>query len=507
MTFARLFGAGIANDAFLVAFRIPNLLRDLFAEGALSSAFIPTFTDYLRNRSVQQAFHLANLVLGALMLLLGGYGLLLLAFPDQALFLVASGYADDPEKAQLAAKLIRIFSPFLLFVSWAAVAMGMLNALGHFFLPALAPAVFNAVVILCGYTLAPLFESRGIDPILAMAAGVVVGGFLQFGVQIPLMRRHGMKLRLRFDWRHEGIRRIGRLVGPAVIGAGAVQLNILISTQMATYLSPSDGPVSWLAYSFRLIYLPIGLVGVAVGTVNLRNVSLSAARQDWQELRETVADSLKLVGLLALPAAVGLAVLAEPIVRVIFERGAFTAEDTRFTALALIGYSMALIGYSLQKVFIPTFYALDDTRTPLRISLAAVLFSTVLNLTAVFLVLNRWMPQYAYIGLAGGASATLTLQAILLSRSFTRRMGSLEPFGVVSALARMAAAAALMGVGVRASQTLMTSFLSTESWLGQAAQLAFCMASGALIYFAACSLLGVEEVKAVWRRLRRTVLG
>ena len=506
MTFAKLFGAGFANDAFVVAFLVPNLFRDLFAEGALSSAFVPTFTDYWRNKARSEAWLLASMVLSGLMVLLGAFALLLFLFADESVYLVASGFADEPGKAELTASLIRILSPFLLFVALAAAAMGMLNTMGHFFLPALAPAIFNLAIVVAGFTLAPYFESRGIEPILAMGVGALLGGFLQFGVQLPLLYRAGFRFRFRLNIGHPGIRRILRLLGPAVIGISAIQINVLVNTQMATYLEPGDGPVSWLKYAFRILYLPVGMVGVAVGIVNLRNVSVSAAAEKWEELKQTVASSLRLVSLLAIPSTVGLIVLADPIVRILFERDSFTPQDTQATALALSCYSLALIGYSFQKVLVPTFYALNDTRTPVRISLLAVAVNLTISAVLVFGILNRLAPEYAYLGLAIGTALSLSLQIVLLARAFSLRMGSMQAYQLRPTLGRMAVAALLMAGVVEGVRRGMEANFPGDGLAVQTLILAVCIGCGGVVYFGLCHWMGVAESRTVISRIRLRAL-
>lgn len=501
MTFARLFGAGIANDAFNAAFRVPNLFRDLFAEGALSAAFVPTFTEYLRNRTRSDAFLLANLVLTTLMILLGVFGVVLLLFSDEAVMVVASGFRSTPGKVEITSVLVQILSPFLMFVAMAAVAMGMLNALDHYFVPALAPAIFNAAVIVSGYTLAPWFQEAGIDPILGMAVGTLAGGLLQFLVQLPWLRAHGFRFRLRWDPRHPGIRRMLGLFGPAVVGISAVQVNLVVNTQMATYLPPGNGPVSWLQYAFRIIYLPIGLFGVAVGVVNLRNVSVWAAQQDWEQLKKTVADSLRLVFLLALPSAVGILTLAQPIVRVLYERDEFTASDTHFTAWALSVYALGLAGYSGLKVFVPTFYALGDTRTPVRISILAVAINIAINVVVVFGWLLPTLPEYAFVGLSLGTACSVTLQTVLLHKALSRRLGSWQEHGLGKDIGKMALAAAAMGAIVLGVRYLVGPLVPLST-AGGTALLGACIAIGAACYFGICAAWGIDEVGMLFSMLR-----
>jgi putative peptidoglycan lipid II flippase len=374
----------------------------------------------------------------------------------------------------------------------------MLNTLNHYFLPALAPALFNLANILAGVFLAPWFEKWGILSIHAMAVGALAGGILQFAVQAPLLRRYGFRFRVRLDLRHEGLRRVGRLIAPAVIGISAVQINVLVSTQLASSLG-YDGPISWLEYAFRLIYLPIGLFGVAVGVVNLREVSAYSAQKQWEELKETVANSIKLVTLLAMPSAVGLTILSRSIVRVLYEHGHFTASDTEWTALALAVYSAGLIGYSCIKVYVPTFYALNDTATPVRISIGCVGFSVLSNL-ALVAVLPR---DYKYLGLAATTAVAALLNSLLLSRSFNKRLGTLERFKLKSALLRTGAAALAMGLVVFAASRYGALIWPDPSLVEEGVLLAVTMGGGMAVYFSACLLLKVEEASLVVRRFRR----
>ncbi len=502
MMFASLFGAGFRNDAFVVAFMVPNLFRDLFAEGALSSAFIPTFTDYLRRKVRSDAWYLANLVMTALIGVLGCFALLLFFFSRQAVSLAGPGFSSVAGKAELTSALIEIMSPFLMIVALSSVAMGMLNTLGHYFLPALTPALFNVVIISTGLFVAPLLGESGVDPVFTMAAGMVLGALCQFGVQIPLLRREGFRFRPRIDFDHEGLLRMGKLIAPAVIGVSAVQINVLVNTEMATLLEPSDGPVSWLKYAFRIIYLPIGLFGVAVGTVHLRNVSVSASAGDWTGLKETVANSVKLVSLMAIPSSVGLIVLASPIVRVIFERGNFSAQDTHFTSMALAFYAVGLFAYSCQKVFVPTFYALQETRTPVRISLVAVVLNIGFNYILAFQILSRYAADYAYLGLATGTALSVSLQLLFLRRALIRKLGSMSDSGIASSLSRMVLAAVVMAGVLGFCQLGAAAYLPSGPFFVDALALALTISVGAAVYFGACLLLGVDEVKDVFERFR-----
>ncbi|MBI2822831.1 MAG: murein biosynthesis integral membrane protein MurJ [Acidobacteria bacterium] len=491
--FAALFGAGMYMDAFNVAFLIPNLLRDLFAEGALSAAFVPTFTKYLSSRSRQEAWELASLVINALLVILSLFTLLILLLAKYFVLLFAYGFTQTPGKVELTATLTRIMSPFLMMVALAAVAMGVLNATGRYFVPAVAPAFFNIGNILAGILLVPVFTGYGKEGILAMAVGSLVGGAGQFLIQVPLLRRQGFRYRLKLSFSHPGLRQIGRLMLPATIGLAAVQINLVVNRQLAASL-PGDGPVSWLSYAFRLIYLPIGLFGVAIATVNLRETSLDAARNDLDSLRRTLADSLKMVMVLTIPSTFGLAILSQPIIQMLYQRGRFTEADTTATAHALIAYSLGLFAYSCVKTLVPTFYALNDTRTPMRISLIAVLLNIIFNLALV--------RPLGYIGLALGTSLTAWINVALLSRAFYRKLGSFESRErLLSTFLRCTLASVGMSAVVLAAYRAVPS-----SWTGRSLALALVLAGmislGCCVYALLCVKLRVSELEVLWKALR-----
>lgn len=496
--FAKLFGAGIYNDAWLVALRIPSLLRDLFAEGALSTAFVPTFTEHLQKKGRQEAWHLVNLVMSGLLVLLGCLTLVFFSFPDFFVSVLAAGFSEVPGKTEITATLVKILAPLLMLIAMASVAMAILNTLNHFFLPALAPAFFNISLILAGFFLVPEFESRGVLPIYAMGFGALVGGLLQYAVQLPLLRKEGFRFRFRVDLQHPGIRRMGRLMAPAVVGVSAVQINVLVNTLLASFLQ-DNGPVSWLSYAFRIIYLPIGLFGVAVGIVNLKEVSVFAAKGKYQELKETVADSLKMISFLAVPSTLGLIILARPIVRVLFERGDFTSADTLATSYAVVAYSFGLFAYSCIKVYVPTFYALDNTRTPVRISLTAVAVNIVVNLTLILLL----PAGYKFVGLALGTALSVSLNSTLLALSFRERLGSLSDFRLGRTVVKVVSASLVMGLVVFVlNRTLEERWgqLDTISDLGR---LAACVAVGTVTYALVSWLMRSKELGYLITPLRR----
>jgi putative peptidoglycan lipid II flippase len=366
---AAYFGAGNQMDAYFVAFRLPNLVRDLFAEGAMSAAFVPTFTRHLTLHGKADAWRLGVNLITALALVTGGLALAGIVFAPAIVGAYASDFRAVPGKMELTVQLARVMLPFLPLAAIAAAAMGMLNSLHHYFVPALAPATFNVASILCIVLLAPLMPSLGWPAITAAAIGVLVGGLAQVAVQWPAMAREGFRYRPRLDLRDEGLRRVLLLMGPGTIGLAATQLNLFVNTLLAT--SQGTGAPSWLSYAFRLMYLPIGLFGVSIATAVLPAAARHAAVDDHSAVRQTLSRGLGLMLLLNVPATIGLVVLATPIVRLLFERGQFLPSDTTATAAVLQCYAVGLVGYAAARIVSPVFYALGQHRVPVLVSTAS----------------------------------------------------------------------------------------------------------------------------------------
>src|SRR5438034_10544284 len=355
--FAGLFGAGRNLDAFFMAFRVPNLLRDLFGECALSTGFITTFSGKIATEGDASAWRLANKVATLTAVFMSVVTLFGIVFAPQLVDLL-TWWSWPPDKTALTILLTRIMWPFMLLVSMAALVMGILNAKHVFGPPAMASSYFNLGSIIggvaIGWWIDPNFGARSL---IGLSIGTLIGGFWQLTAQFPSLRRAGYKYGADFHWRDEGVRTILALMGPAVIGASAVQVNVLINSGFAARLG--DGPVSWLNIAFRLMQLPLGIFGVAVGTVTLPLVSRTAALGDMAAFRSALAHAIRLVTLLTIPAAIGLMILAQPISSVIYEHGRFTPEASRQTAGALHFYAIGLAAYSAVKVLAPAFYALD----------------------------------------------------------------------------------------------------------------------------------------------------
>ena len=433
---AALFGAGDHMDAYLVAFRIPNLVRDLFAEGAMSAAFVPTFTRTLTLEGRERAWRLGSMVINALVLATLTVVVVGLVFASPITTAFAGKYAAVPGKLELTVMLTRIMFPFLTMVALAAAFMGMLNSLHRFFVPAFSPAMFNVGSILCTLGLVPVMPLIGLPAIVAPAIGVLVGGMLQAGVQWPSLRAEGFRYRPGLDIRDDGLRQVLVLMGPGVVGLAAVQVNLLVNTILAT--NEGTGAVSYLGYAFRLMYLPIGLFGVSIATASLPTLSRQAARNDLIEMRVTISRGLRMMLMLTVPATVGLIALATPIVALIFERGRFSTVDTANTAAALMFYAPGLVGYSAVKMAVPSLYALKDSRTPMMVSITTVILNLGLNIELVQVMSFR--------GLALGTAISAICNAAILLWVLRGRLGGLDGGRVGLAMSKIAVASALMGL-------------------------------------------------------------
>jgi putative peptidoglycan lipid II flippase len=497
---ARLFGAGQAYDAFLLGFRIPNLTRDLFAEGALSSAFVPTFTQYLSVRGKQEAAVLAHVVGTALSIVVGALCALGILFSPQLVAWLAPGFAAVPEKFELAVTLTRIMFPFLLFVALAAQAMGMLNALDRFGVPAMASTFFNLGSIgfglLLGFVVGPWL---GFTPIVGMAWGVVLGGLWQWLWQVPSLVRLGIGFRWRMDWSHPGLRQILHLMGPAILGSAAVQINVMVNTNFASRIvdpvTGPDGPVSWLGYAFRFMQLPLGLFGVALASATLPAISRNVSLGNLQEFRHTLSRSLGTVFLLTVPSSVGLVVLGEAMIGAIYEGGHFRAYDTRQTALALSWYALGLAGYAALKVLTPAYYALGDSRTPMWVSLGSIGVNYVVAAT---MVRRGWL---GHAGLALATSSVALFGFFTLFWLLRIRLGGVDGRRLARSVAWIGAASAVMGLLVKLASSGLEIWLGI-SRLGRVMNLAASIPLGAFCFWAVCRAAKVPELEAAHRALR-----
>jgi putative peptidoglycan lipid II flippase len=493
--FAALLGAGRFTDAFVTAFRISNLLRDLFAEGALSAGFVPTFADYDRNRGRAAAWRLANAVVGLVLVVVGACTLLGIAFAPQIVHFMAPGFA--PDQVALAARLARIMMPFLLLVSLSAVAMGMLNAQARFTAPALAPALFNVATIAVGL----LLWWRGVGAraaVIGWSIGTLLGGACQLLAQLPTLSALGFRPRpfVRGALAEPGVRRIARVVGAAVIGLSAVQVNVFVSNIFASH---EVAAVSWLNYAFRLMQLPLGVFGVAIATVAGAGVAQRSAARDVAGAKQTLGAAMRLVAFLNVPSAVGLMVLARPIIAVIYEHRAFRAADTAGTASALVFYAVGLYGYSAVKVFAPAFYAFDEARVPVLGSVCGMVSNVALNVALY--------PVLGYRGVALGTSIAATVNFAVLAVAWRRRHGGLGGSGVVPQLGRVLAASAVMAAAAWGAMAVVQRLAPGPGLAPQLAHALLPIGSGIAAYLAAARLLRIRELDDVLRLFRRRLPG
>lgn len=489
--FAALLGAGLYADAFVAAFRIPNLLRDLFAEGALSAAFVPVYSRVLVNEGRPAAYRLACRVLTVLAAAMAALMLLGFAFTEPLVRAITPGFDAVPGKIDITVLLTRVMLPFLPLVSFAAVAMGMLNAHERYAMPALAPALFNVVAIAWGGLLWWMgFPAPQVAA--GWAVGTLFGGAAQFLVQVPALWREGWRPRLEWAPKDPALRSMLALMGPATVGLAAVQVNIFASTIFA---SREPGALAWLQYAFRLLYLPIGVFGVAVGTIATTGLARRAAAGDMDGLRETLGRSLRTLAFLTVPATAGLIVLDRPIVRLLFERGRFTPHDTQQTAAALTLYATGLLFYTAVKVLAPAFYALAAPRMPLFASATAV----ATNLAVIFALHGTLGFRAIALGTALGSVAN----CLVLVAAFEARQGGLAGQVATGSVARMIVAALAMSAACWAAARSLESALGTAGLVANLVAGLVPVAVGVATYLAASLALRIPEAGDLVAALRR----
>lgn len=484
---AHLFGAGMAADAFFVAFRLPNMLRSLLGEGALSAAYVPVFTRIDHAEGRESAWRFVNVTLTVLGVVLVLLCLLAVTFSPVFVRLMAPGFARIPEKLALTVSLTRIMFPYLFFISLVALLSGTLNSLGHFAMPALSPVFLNLWMITAILVIVPLLPV----PVYGLAIGVLLGGITQLLVLLRPLRNRGFRFRLSWQWNHPGVKRIATLMVPALFGIGVSEINVFVDTLLASLLP--EGSVSYLYYANRLVQFPQGIFGAALGVAVLPAMSRHAARNEGEGMKETLRFALGLVFFLSLPATVGLAVLGTPIINVLFERGKFDPVTTQGTAWALLFFSLGLCAFTAVKVIAPVFYALQDIRTPVGIAACAMLLNIVLNLML--------MGPLKHGGLALATSLSSVFNATLLMVELRRRMGRLGSRRLVKSLVRSGVASLLMGGAIFA---LAVGFFDpARPLIVRTATLMGIVVLGLGVYTAVCRWLGSEELRYVVAALHR----
>ncbi len=444
---AAFFGTGMAHDAFNIAMRVPSLVRDLFAEGAMSAAFIPTFTRYWKEHGQAAAWRLGNLVLNALMVVTGTLVIAGMIFAEPLLSLLPKEFSGSggQDLLTLTVTLTRVVLPFLLLVAVAVALSGMLNSLRRFFVPAMSPAIYNVGVIFSAITIIPVCNALGWNPIFGIAIGTLIGGLGQIVFQLPLLRREGFRYEPVLSFRDPGLREILLLMGPGTLGLAASQVNLIVNTYLA--VGEGEGAVTALQLAFRLMYLPIGLFGVSVATAAIPEITRQVNAGALGDVRRTVSSSIRMMLTLSVPATIGLMALSGPIVELIFERGQFTTESTRMTALALLCYAPGLIGYSAVKIASPTFYALKDARIPVLVSVSTIALNLVLNLALVRVL--------GFQGLALGTAIAALFNSGVLMYLLSRRIDGVEGGRVMVSFVKLLVASLAMGAAA----------VVTEAWL------------------------------------------
>jgi len=504
--FAAMFGAGKLLDVYLASFQIPNLLRDAFAEGALSIAFTTMFTTSWDTEGEKPAWELANLILTAMIVLMGVLCVVAIAAAPLLVEVTNFGYHSVPGKFEMTVQLTRILFPFILFVSLAAAVMGMLNARHVFGIPASASTVFNIVSVVVGVSLALVFDPTARagwphphftqNALYGVSLGVLLGGLAQLGVQLPVLFRLGFRFRWRFNLRDPRLAKLWQLMWPSVVAASAVQVNVLVNGNFASEI---NGGRSWLFCAFRLAQLPIGLFGVSLATATLPAVTRAFARKDMAAFGRIIRDSLRLSWFLALPAAAGLGFLAHPIIALVYQHGRFSPHDTLETAYALQAYSIGLAGYAAIRVLTPCFYALGLPKTPLRISLIAIGFNLILN------TLNMTVFGLGHVGLALATSsvALLNFGQLIYALSKQVNLGGFREWAWF--LVRCVVAAALCGGAAVGIDYLVEG--ATSSWVLRGLGLAVAIGVSLPVYFGAARVLRLQESSEAWRMIRRRIPG
>lgn len=487
MVLAGLFGATPAADAFFVAYRIPNLLRELFAEGSMSSAFIPVFTEYQTLKSQRDAWELASAVFTTLLTVVTGITLLGIFAAPGIVWLLAPGFHDHPDKLAMTTLLTRIMFPYLVFISLAALAMGILNSLRAFAAPAFSPVFFNVFIIGCAFFLAPAMP----EPILGVAIGVVAGGAAQFAMQLPGLQRRGMLFGFRFAPGHPGVRRIGRLMVPSLLGLSVTQINITVSTILASFFA--GGP-TYLFYGMRLIQFPLGIFGVALATAILPTLSAQAARGALDELRGTLGFGLRMILFIILPAMLGLMLLRVPIVHLFFEHGTFTAYDTAETALAVLCFAVGLWAFAGVRIIVAAFYSLQDTATPALSAAIAVASNLVFSLVL--------MSTLGAPGLALATALAAVVNGSILVVVLNRRLGGVEWRAVARSAMRTLLAClplALACIWVAGAQV----WTHPADWAAKSVMLFVAVGLSVSSYLGVHALLRSEELDVVWGMVKR----
>lgn len=472
---ARVFGAGMATDAFFVAFKVPNLLRRIFAEGAFSQAFVPILAEYKSQQSEEATRTLIAYVSGLLTLVLGIVTVLGMLAAPWVIYTAAPGFVDTPDKFALTSALLRITFPYILLISLASLVGAILNTWNRFLIPAFAPTLLNVSMIGFALFAAPYFR----PPVLALAWAVLVGGVLQLGYQLPYLRKMAMLVLPRFTLRNTGVWRVIRHIGPAILGVSVSQISLIINTIFASFLV--SGSVSWMYYADRLMEFPSGVLGVALGTILLPSLAKSFSSGNYDEYSQLMDWGLRLCFLLALPSAIALGILAKPLTITLFQYGKFSAFDAEMTQRALVAYSVGLMGLILVKVLAPCFYSRQDIKTPVKIAIITLIITQVMNLTFINSL------KHAGLALSIGLAACLNA-ALLYWKLRQQKIFQPQP-GLAVFLSKLGTAVLVMAGVLMSMMWLMPSW-DQGNMLERLLRLIVVLVAGVVAYFVVLAVLG-----------------
>ncbi len=481
MVIAYFFGAGLATDAFFVAFRIPNTLRRLFGEGSMTVSFLPVYTEYLVHRTKEESQELVDVAFTLASAVLMALTILGIVFAPQITALLAPGF-DDPKKIELTIFMLRIVFPYLFFIGLVALAMGILNAHRHFVAPALAPTLLNLSMMVSAF----LLFHRLAEPIVSLAIGVLFGGVVQLAFQIPFLINKEVMFRFSFRFFHPAIKRICLLMGPAVLGQGVAQINVLVGNIIASFLL--EGSISYLYYAYRLIEFPLGVFVIALGTAALPSFSQFVSEGKMEEFRDAICFSVRLVLFVAVPAMVGLIILRIPIIHLLFQHGAFDYDDTLMAARALFYFAIGLWAIAGVRILAPAFYAVQDTKTPVKMAVVSLFANIGLSLVL--------MGPMKHAGLALANSLASMTYVFLLLIWLKRRIGKIEWGRILRSLAQVVFASGIMG-WVASWVAGKTSWVSPGYWGEKVLFLVAGIAAGVLTYISISYLLKNGELSFI----------
>ena len=486
---ASMFGTGIFADAFFVAFRIPNMLRDMVGEGAVNAAIVPVLTEYSHTRSREEYWEAARVILNLMLTVLIALSVLGVVFAPLLVRIIAPGFLANPEKFNTTVLLTRLIFPYILLLGMVAYSKGVLNSLHYFTTPAFAPVVLNVTMILALVALCPVIGIKG------LIAGVLLGGIFEVLLQIKPLYSRGLRVGKSFHLSHPVAKRIGRLLVPRALGTGVYQLSVFIDTVLASLAGVVGvGGIAALYYSNRLVQLPLAIFGISLATAALPKMTKEVALKDMERLKDTISFSLRTVFTIMIPASIGLMVLAEPIIRILFQRGEFTSYSTRITSSALLFYSFGLCAYAGIKILVSTFYSMGDTRTPVRTASISLVVNLVLNLILM------WPLKVG--GLALATSIAASTNFIILYALLKKRIGDIGTARIISSLVRIAFASIIMGAFTFALSGFLFRRLDSSGIESAVKLLGVIFASG-LVYTIAAYFTGVESIRRTWELLRR----